>query len=90
MPTSQCAKQPAPYNANKPSELLTPREIEILEWTALGKTCFEIAILLTLSEETVRIHVKNCCKKLNASNKAHAVALALSCGAIKFHRHPNG
>jgi DNA-binding CsgD family transcriptional regulator len=56
---------------------LTPREAEIMIWTAHGKTCLEISILLSVSEETIRMHVKNVCRKLKAVNKTHATVLAL-------------
>lgn len=61
---------------------LTPREIEIMTWTAHGKTRWEISKVLTISEETVKVHIENVCRKLNASNKTHATAVALIHGLI--------
>lgn len=55
---------------------LSDREIEVLVWTAKGKTCFEISILLSVSINTVKAHIKNACKKMNAVNKTHAIAIA--------------
>lgn len=65
------------------SSTLTPREIECLQWIAGGKTSAEIAIILSLSEHTVNFHLKNVIYKLKASNRTHAVALALSNKQIK-------
>ncbi len=61
---------------------LSPREAEILTWTAEGKTCFEISLLLNIAEETVRSHVKNACQRLNAVNKVQAVAIAMTLSLI--------
>ena len=60
-----------------PDLRLSPRETEILTWTAQGKTRGEIASILTLSESTVKDHLEHCCQKLNVSNKTHAVAVAM-------------
>jgi DNA-binding CsgD family transcriptional regulator len=57
---------------------LSPRETEVMTWTARGKTCYEIALLLAISEETVRAHVRNICHKTNAANKTHATVIALT------------
>lgn len=61
---------------------LTPREIEVLVWTAKGKTKWEIGELLSISEETVKKHMFSACNRLEASNKTHAVAVALLHGLI--------
>jgi DNA-binding NarL/FixJ family response regulator len=56
---------------------LTFREMQILECLADGLTNKEIAIRLNVSEETVKSHAKNVYEKLGASDRAHAVAIAL-------------
>lgn len=61
---------------------LTRREQECMRWAALGKTSAEIAIILNRSPETVRLHIKNSIAKLNATNRAQAVANALDRGLI--------
>lgn len=61
---------------------LSPREAECLHWAAQGKTTEETAIILGLSLETVRIHLKRATVKLDAANRSHAVAKALSLGYI--------
>lgn len=67
-----------------PKIRLTDRETEVTAWIAHGKTYLEIATLLSISERTVRAHLENVCQKLNATNKTHAVALALMNNLIQF------
>jgi len=62
---------------------LSPREAEVLMWTACGKTSGEIVELMPITEETIRSHIKNICHKLNAANKTHATAIALVHGLIR-------
>jgi DNA-binding CsgD family transcriptional regulator len=61
---------------------LTPREVEIMTWTARGKTCEDIGQILGISDETAMKHIRNACAKLNASNKTHATAVAVRLGLI--------
>lgn len=55
---------------------LTPREREVLQWAAKGKTAWETAQLLELSEKTVKFYLLRACERLGANNKTHAVAIA--------------
>ena len=59
------------------SSLLTAREVEILRLAADGLTTREIAARLFLSSSTVKSHLDNIYRKLDASDRAHAVAIAL-------------
>jgi PAS domain S-box-containing protein len=59
---------------------LTPREREIVGRVALGANTRRIATELSLSQETVRSHVRNAMAKTGAHTRAHLVALALSEG----------
>lgn len=61
---------------------LSDREVEILRWTADGKTSGEIACILNISERTVNFHVNNAMVKLNASNKMAAVTRAAVLGLL--------
>jgi len=70
------------HDAPTPSIKLTPREIEVMTWTARGKTRWEISTLLSISEETVKAHLEHACRKLGVSNKTHATALAIIHGLI--------
>jgi DNA-binding CsgD family transcriptional regulator len=62
--------------------LLSPREREVLFWTAKGKTNSDIAIILSLSDKGVEFHLDNAKKKLNVFNKTHAVVKAIMLGQI--------
>lgn len=61
---------------------ITPREREILQWLAQGKSTWDISVILNISERTVKFHVGNLLQKLNASTRAHAVAIALENGLV--------
>lgn len=61
---------------------LTDREVEILKWTAIGKTAWEIGSILKISERTVNFHLQNLMGKLGVHNKTHAAAKAMSFGLI--------
>jgi len=54
---------------------LTPRQLEVLELVARGKTNKEIAAVLGRSEGTVEVHVTNLLRKYGASNRAGLVAM---------------
>jgi DNA-binding CsgD family transcriptional regulator len=59
---------------------LTPRETEILKWSALGKTASDIARILCLSERTIGFHLASCFRKLGVNNKIAAVLCASKAG----------
>jgi DNA-binding NarL/FixJ family response regulator len=61
---------------------LTPREIEVLRLVAAGNANKEIGALLSLTEVTVKSHVKNVLAKLGANDRTHAVTIALKRGII--------
>jgi DNA-binding CsgD family transcriptional regulator len=63
-------------------DLLTPREIDVLEHLVRGETNADIARSLVVSEGTVKFHVKNILRKMNAANRAEATSryLRLSLG----------
>jgi two-component system response regulator DegU len=56
---------------------LTNREIQILSHIANGSTNKQIAHVLGISEQTIKNHVSAILRKLNANDRAHAVALAI-------------
>jgi PAS domain S-box-containing protein len=66
-----------------PASSLSPRQREVLELVADGKTSTDIAERLVVSPETVRTHLRNARLKLGASTKAQAVAIAMVRGEIK-------
>ncbi|WP_158784233.1 transcriptional regulator SdiA [Pantoea sp. BAV 3049] len=61
---------------------LTQRELEILKWTAEGKTSAEISLILSISENTVNFHQKNMQKRLNAPNKTQVASYAAAIGLL--------
>ena len=61
---------------------LTSREVEVLKWTADGKSSCEIADLLSISENTVNFHIKNSVVKLRATNRTAAVVRAAMLGLL--------
>jgi DNA-binding CsgD family transcriptional regulator len=61
---------------------LSQRETEVLRWAMAGKTNWEISLILNISERTVKFHIQNTMEKLQASSRAHAVAIALGEGLI--------
>jgi DNA-binding NarL/FixJ family response regulator len=69
---------------NLPRPDLTSREIEVLHLIAGGMRNKEIAYQLSISEATVNAHVKHLLEKLNASDRTHAVTVALRRGIIRL------
>ena len=61
---------------------LTKREIECLQWAAVGKSEWEISQILGISEHTSEKHLLNAKAKLGAANRVQAVAEALRRGFI--------
>ncbi len=61
---------------------LSRRELAVLDELARGRATEQIAEALVLSPHTVRSHVKTAMAKLHARTRAHAVAIAISAGAI--------
>ncbi len=61
---------------------LTPREIDVLRLVAAGNANKEVGALLSLTEVTVKSHVKNILAKLGANDRTHAVTIALKRGII--------
>lgn len=75
------------FNANKINKPvkenpLTEREREVLNWTAQGKSAWDIGVILNISEHTVNFHLKNIIKKLDVTNKTAAVVKGLRFGYI--------
>jgi DNA-binding CsgD family transcriptional regulator len=64
--------------------LLSPRESEALTWVARGKSTWEIARILDLSEKSVEFYLDSCKHKLQATNRTQAVVKAIVLGLISF------
>ncbi|MBT2305035.1 autoinducer binding domain-containing protein [Variovorax paradoxus] len=63
-------------------EPLTRRQVEVLRWTADGKTSEEIALILSISANTVNFHIKNAVVRLRVANKSAAVARSSKLGLL--------
>jgi DNA-binding NarL/FixJ family response regulator len=55
---------------------LTPRELSVIDLLREGKPNKVIAAQLDMQENTVKVHVRNILKKLNATNRTHAAFVA--------------
>jgi DNA-binding NarL/FixJ family response regulator len=63
-------------------DALTPREVGVLRLVAKGNANKEIAAQLSLTEETVKSHIRNILAKLEANDRTHAVAIGVKRGII--------
>jgi DNA-binding NarL/FixJ family response regulator len=63
-------------------EALTEREVEVLRLLAAGNRNRDISQNLLLSEETVKSYLKHISEKLRASNRTHALAIAIRRGIV--------
>ncbi|NMO49665.1 response regulator transcription factor [Actinoplanes sp. TBRC 11911] len=70
-----------PATAERGSEL-TPREIETLQWVALGLTHTQVGRRLGLTESTVSTYIRRIRTKLHASNKADLTRRAIELGYV--------
>ena len=61
---------------------LSLRELEVLKWTADGKSADDISEILILSKATVDFHIKNAVGKLQAPNKTTATVRAAMLGLL--------
>lgn len=66
----------AVHAEQSPSDPLTPREIEIMNYVGKGSSNAEIASTLVLSEGTVRVHISNIIGKLNLQNRSQLAIYA--------------
>lgn len=65
-------------------EELTTREIEVLRHVHTGNRNRDIAELLFISEETVKVHIKHIMDKLGAQDRTQAIAIAVRRGIIQL------
>lgn len=63
---------------------LSPAEVRVLRLIAEGKSNREIAAHLLTTEDSIKSHVKNILSKLGASDRTHAVVIALKRGIIEL------
>jgi DNA-binding NarL/FixJ family response regulator len=63
-------------------DALTAREVEILRLIAKGNRNRDVADCLSISEDTVKVHVKHAMEKLGANDRTEAVVIAVRRGII--------
>ena len=76
---------PASGPSHEPDAHLTPRESEVLDWVANGKTNKEVAAILGVSPHTIRTQLEHVFQKLDVHTRTAAVAKArgvLSAGGV--------
>jgi DNA-binding NarL/FixJ family response regulator len=66
------------------SDSLTEREIEVLQQIAKGERNRDIGERLSISEETVKVHIKHIMDKLGAKDRTQAVAIGIRRGVIQY------
>ncbi|WP_343631019.1 response regulator transcription factor [Roseateles sp.] len=66
------------------SRTLSLRETQVLRLVALGQANREVAESLSLTEETVKVHIRTILGKLSAKDRTHAVTIALKRGIIEL------
>ncbi|MDO9379284.1 MAG: LuxR C-terminal-related transcriptional regulator [Nocardioidaceae bacterium] len=71
-----------PGRPSRGSDVLTPRELEVLALVADGRTNGEIGTRLFISTKTVSVHVSNLLAKLGASGRTEAASLARRRGLL--------
>jgi two-component system nitrate/nitrite response regulator NarL len=72
----------------KPADALSEREVEILRLVANGHSNSVIATKISISENTVKYHLKHILQKLNARNRTEAVIAAMQAGLLKSNDLP--
>jgi len=77
--SSEVAAEIAEHSADA---ALTPREVDVLRLVGKGNANKEIAAQLSLTEETVKSHIRNILAKLEAKDRTHAVAIGVKRGII--------
>ena len=77
--SSEVAAEIAEHSAD---DALTPREVDVLRLVAKGNANKAIAAQLSLTEETVKSHIRNILSKLQANDRTHAVAIAVKRGIV--------
>lgn len=67
-----------------PHAALSPREVEVLTYVAKGLSNKEISEKLGTASGTIKIHVQNILAKLGASDRTHAVTIAVQRGIFRL------
>ncbi len=73
-----------PAEGGLPSDVLTPRELEVLGLVRQGRSNREVAEELYISRGTVKRHIENIMARLGVSDRTQAVVKALQLGILEF------
>lgn len=65
-------------------DALSERELSVLKCVAAGNSNRQVAMQLSVTEETVKAHMKSILSKLGANDRTHAVTIALRRGIIEI------
>lgn len=76
--TPSLALKPGLYGKIETDSMITERELEVLKWIGEGKSNWDIGTILTISEDTVKFHIKNLIRRLSVVNRTHLVSTALA------------
>ena len=66
------------------ADSLTAREVETLGLIAAGNRNRDVGVILSISEDTVKVHVKHIMEKLGAADRTEAVVIAVQRGIIEL------
>jgi two-component system NarL family response regulator len=80
---SSLSQRPAPKPSRNDLDL-TDREVQVIKLIADGKTNKEIANTLSISEKTVKNHVRNIFQKLHVDDRTQAAIIAIKRGLIQL------
>lgn len=70
--------------SRKSDNVLTPRERQVVQWVAAGKTSLEISIIIGIAARTVEQHVQAAMVKLGATNRVQLAVEAAKRGEIEI------
>lgn len=70
------------YIPGSRARTFTPRQIEIMRWIAKGKSDWQIAQILFISNKTVNYHVERAKQKLRVTTRTQAVLVADHLGLL--------
>lgn len=73
-----------PSEQGAPKIHLSTREREVLQWTAQGKSSWDIGMILQISDNTVNFHIKNAIRKLGTTSRTVAVVKAIRLNLIEL------
>lgn len=71
-------------SSNPENIRLTKRELEVLKWSAAGKTTWETSVILAMSTDAIEFHFKNIRKKFKVSSRKMAIIKAIQINLLSI------